>query len=74
MQPPEFPQFDDFICFANTKNDRILKWHTLSNGKKIQCAGYEGFAYDELLKNYEEDESTHRIWHTTRSDQNGSFS
>jgi hypothetical protein len=56
MQPPEFQEFNEVFCFANTKNDRVLKWYTLSNGKKIQCAGYEGFAYDELLKNYDEDE------------------
>jgi hypothetical protein len=56
MQPPEMHDFFPNLVFATTKNDRVLKWHTLSNGKKIQCAGYEGFAYDELLRNYEEDE------------------
>jgi len=56
MQPPEMQDFFPNLVFANTKNDRVLKWHTLSNGKKIQCARYEGFAFDELLKNYEEEE------------------
>jgi hypothetical protein len=56
MQPPEIPELLSNLVFANTKNDRVLKWYTLSNGKKIQCAGYEGFAFDELLKNYEEEE------------------
>ena len=59
QQPPEYINHllpDDLLGFSITKNDRVLKWHTLSNGKKIQCAGYEGFAFDELLNKYEENE------------------
>lgn len=59
QQPPEYINHllpDDLLGFSITKNDRILKWHTLSNGKKIQCAGYEGFAFDELLNKYGENE------------------
>jgi hypothetical protein len=58
MQPPEFIDtiITEALCVPQTKNDRVLRWHTLSTGKKIQCAGYEGFAFDELLEKYEEDE------------------
>ena len=59
QQPPEYINHllpDDLLGFPITKNDRVLKWHTLSNGKKIQCAGYEGFAFDELMKKYGENE------------------
>ena len=58
MQPPEFIDtiINEALILSHTKNDRVLKWHTLSNGKKIQCAGYEGFAFDELLNKYEENE------------------